>query len=99
MTTANLRRLGVLIASLAVGLFFWNSPALWPLKILVVMIHETGHAVASLLVGGSVDSVSISSNEAGRCLSRLPDTALGAIVVYSPGYVGSALVAGLLLLA
>ena len=75
MSTLNLRRLAVLVVCLAVGLVFWDSPVLWPLKVLVVMIHETGHAVASLLVGGSVDSISVSGNEGGHCLSRLPDSA------------------------
>ncbi|HVE86705.1 MAG TPA: M50 family metallopeptidase [Myxococcales bacterium] len=101
MTTSslNVRRLAILVVCLAVGLLFWDSPLLWPLKILVVMIHESGHAVASLLVGGSVDRISISGNEAGQCLSRLPDSALGATIVYSAGYVGSALVGGVLLLS
>ena len=99
MSSLNVRRLAILVVCLAVGLLFWDSPLLWPLKVLVVMIHETGHAVASLLVGGSVDSISVSGNEGGQCLSRLPDSALGAIVVYSAGYVGSALVGGVLLLS
>jgi len=99
MGTLNLKRLAILVVCLAVGLFLWDTPVLWPLKVLVVMIHESGHAVASLLVGGSVQHISVSGNEAGQCLSTLPDSALGAIVVYSAGYVGSALVGGVLLLA
>lgn len=99
MSTLNLRRLAILVVCVAVGLVLWDSPLLWPLKVLVVMIHETGHAVASLLVGGSVDSISVSGNEAGQCLSRLPDSALGTMVVYSAGYVGSALVGGVLVLS
>src|SRR6476659_2592394 len=99
MTSLNVRRLGILVVCLAVGLLLWDSPVLWPLKILVVMIHETGHAVASLLVGGSVKSITISGNEAGQCLSQLPPSAFGAIVVYSAGYVGCALVGGVLLLS
>lgn len=99
MSTLNVRRLAALVACLAVGLVFWESPLLWPLKILVVMIHETGHALASLLVGGSVDSVSIAGNESGQCLSRLPEGVLGQVVVYSAGYVGSALTGGGLILA
>jgi len=99
MSSLNVRRLAILVVCLAVGLVLWDSPVLWPLKVLVVMIHETGHAVASLLVGGTVDRISVSGNEAGQCLSRLPDSALGAMVVYSAGYVGSALVGGVLLLS
>lgn len=89
----------ILGLGLALGILFWNSPLLWPLKVLVVMIHETGHAVATLLVGGSVDQVVISPNESGHCLSRVPRSTVGQIVVYSAGYVGSALAASVLLLA
>ncbi|HEY8211790.1 MAG TPA: M50 family metallopeptidase [Myxococcaceae bacterium] len=99
MSSLNVRRLGILVVCLAVGLLLWDSPVLWPLKMLVVMIHESGHAVASLLVGGTVDSISVSGNEGGQCLSRLPPSAFGAIVVYSAGYVGSSLVGGVLLLS
>ena len=67
------RRLTALVAALAVGIFFWDSPALWPLKLLVVMMHESGHALGALLVGGSVDHVVLAANEAGACLSRVPD--------------------------
>lgn len=92
-------RLGLFLAFLAVGWAFWTSPALWPLKILVVMIHETGHALAALLVGGSVDKVVLSANESGECLSRLPDGFFAKVLVYSAGYVGSALAGAVLVYA
>ncbi len=93
------RRLIVLAVCLALGIWFWDSPVLWPLKLLVVMMHETGHALATLLVGGSVDRISIASDESGLCLSRVPVGAFNQIVVYSAGYLGSAIAASLLLLA
>src|SRR5262249_40225288 len=37
---------GLLLAALGIGLYFWHAPALRPLKLLVVMMHETGHALA-----------------------------------------------------
>lgn len=93
------RRWLILAVGLALGIVFWDSPLLWPLKLLVVMIHETGHAVATLLVGGSVERVVVSTDESGHCLSRIPRSIFGQIVVYSAGYVGSALAASVLLLA
>ena len=92
-------RLALLIALLALGIHYWNAPLLLPLKLLVVMMHETGHALASLVVGGQVERVVISTDESGSCLSALPPGVLGAIVVYSAGYLGSALAAAGLLLA
>jgi hypothetical protein len=92
-------RLTALALSVAVAWYFWDAPALLPLKLFVVMVHETGHAAATLLVGGRVDRVVLSGDEGGACLSLLPPGTLGQVVVFSAGYVGCALVGGLLLLA
>jgi hypothetical protein len=82
-----------------VGVALWRQPVLWPLKVLVVMMHETGHALATLLVGGHVDRVTIAANESGQCVSALPPGTLRQIVIYSAGYVGSALAGAILLIA
>ncbi len=91
-------RAALLLGLLAAGVFFWDSAVLLPFKLLAVMGHETGHALAALAVGGSVDRVSLSPNESGECLSMIP-TGLGArVAVYSAGYVGSAVISALLLI-
>jgi len=87
----------LLAAFVALGLFFWDAPLLLPVKLLVVMGHESGHALATLLVGGEVKRVVLSADQSGACLSALPPGAWPSIVVYSAGYVGSA-VAGAVLL-
>ncbi|MCI0569304.1 MAG: M50 family metallopeptidase [Myxococcaceae bacterium] len=92
-------RLLALVLFVGLGIAFWDSPLLWPLKLLVVMMHETGHAAAALLVGGSVERVLITSGEAGECLSRLPASFLGQVVVFSAGYLGSTLAGAMLLVA
>lgn len=93
------KRVFAVLACLAVAIYLWDSPVLWPLKLLVVMMHESGHALATLLVGGSVDRISIAGDQSGQCLSLVPTTAFAKIVVYSAGYVGSAIAGGALLLA
>ncbi|MBF5044893.1 M50 family metallopeptidase [Aggregicoccus sp. 17bor-14] len=92
-------RLGALLLCLAVGWYFWDSPLLAPLKLLVVMMHESGHALATLFMGGQVDRVHVALDESGACLSRVPPGFFRAVAVYSAGYVGSAVAGALLLLA
>jgi len=55
----------------------------------VVLMHESGHALATLLVGGSVDRIQISPDQGGVTFSRYPPSLLRAIVISSAGYVGS----------
>ncbi|WNG45715.1 M50 family metallopeptidase [Archangium minus] len=92
-------RVALLLLFLGAGWYFWDSPVLWPLKVLVVMVHESGHALATLLAGGSVDRITLAANDSGACLSRLPSSMMAQVAVYSAGYVGSALAGAFLLLA
>lgn len=91
-------RLLLLVAIVGVSVWAWDFPALLPFKLLAVMGHETGHALASLVTGGSVDSVSLKADESGNCLSRIPDSFFARVLVSSAGYVGSALISVVLLL-
>ena len=78
-----------LLAAAVLGVFFWSSWPLYPFKLLVVLMHESGHALATLLVGGSVDRIQISPDEGGVTFSRYPPSLLCAIVISSAGYLGS----------
>ena len=84
-------------AAAVAGIFFWNTWPLYPFKLLVVLMHESGHAAATLLVGGSVDAIRISPDQGGMTLSRFPPSLLRQVVIASAGYVGSA-VSGCVLL-
>jgi len=88
-------KLAILAALVVAGLWFWNLPWLVPLRLLVVLVHETGHALATLLFGGRVERIVVGADESGQCLSALPVGWLPQIAVYSAGYLGSA-VAGAL---
>jgi hypothetical protein len=57
----------------------------------VVLVHETGHAIATLLLGGRVERIVVGADESGQCLSALPAGWLAQIAVYSAGYIGSAI--------
>src|SRR5438094_3421589 len=76
-------------ASAVLGILFCNSLPLYPFKLLVVLMHESSHALATLLVGGSVDLIRISPDQGGATLSRYVPGMLRQIVISSAGYVGS----------
>lgn len=73
----------------AVLFWFWDSTWMWPLKVLVVLFHELGHAVATWLTGGEVVEIGLAPNQGGHTLSR------GGVrfIVLNAGYLGS-LIAG-----
>jgi len=87
-----------LLAAAVAGVLFWNTWPLYPFKLLVVLMHESGHAAATLLVGGSVEAIRINPYQGGVTLSRFPPSLLREIVITSAGYVGSTISACVLLL-
>ena len=93
----NGRRLVALGACVATAVYFWNAVALEPMKLLVVMMHESSHALASLLVGGHVQRVVIAADQSGYCLSQIPNGFFREVAVYSAGYLGSAIAGSMLL--
>ncbi|ADO70962.1 M50 family metallopeptidase [Stigmatella aurantiaca] len=95
----NAGRVALLLLFLGAGWYFWETAALLPLKLLVVMMHESGHALATLLVGGSVEHITLRIDESGACLSSLPPGIFRKIIVFSGGYLGSAVAGAGLLLA
>jgi Peptidase M50B-like len=86
-----------LALSVALGVFFWHSWFLFPFKLLVVLMHESGHAAAALLAGGVVEKIQVSPDEGGVTWSRFNPTLFHQVLVSSAGYVGST-VSGCLLL-
>jgi hypothetical protein len=77
----------------AVFLLLWNTPALTPLRLAVVFVHEIFHALSALASGGGVHTIEITAGQLGRTAlyGGLP------VLVYSAGYVGTALLGGALL--
>lgn len=92
-------KLAALVVALVLGVAFWDAKALLPLKLLVVMMHESGHAVATWIAGGTVTRLTLAADQSGACLSQLPVSLWRQILVYSSGYLGSAVAGGALLMA
>lgn len=101
---AGVERIGrqeLLVTVTVVGLaclVLWRSPVLLPLRLLVTLVHEAGHALVALLAGASVQSVTINAHEGGLTSFSLSDPGtLRLVAIGSAGYVGTAVVGGLLL--
>ncbi|WP_341368146.1 M50 family metallopeptidase [Yoonia sp. BS5-3] len=73
----------------------WQTPVVVPLKILIVFFHEASHAIATLLTGGEVISVSVSADQGGMVWSR----GGSRFITLTAGYLGSLLIGVGLLVA
>ncbi len=85
--------------SLAASVTPWADLLLYPFRLFTTWVHECGHALATVLVGGHVTSVTIQPDASGLTHSLVPDGRLARGVVASAGYLGAALIGCLLIAA
>ena len=85
----------VILGFTVFSFFFWEHWVIYPLKLLVVMMHETGHALAALLTGGVVEGIEVNSRQGGLTLTK------GGIrlITLSAGYLGSSVIGAITLYA
>ncbi|MCH8979868.1 MAG: M50 family metallopeptidase, partial [Armatimonadetes bacterium] len=81
------------VASLAVWAVPYLRPVLLPLIFYNTHIHELCHALAAVVTGGSVEFIKVNANGSGvtHTLGGSP------FLLATSGYVGSAIVGGLLI--
>lgn len=79
----------VLIEIVLVGLLYllWQTAITYPLRILVVFLHELSHAVATWLTGGRVLEFDVVARGGGHVLSQGGNLFL----IFTAGYLGSLL--------
>ncbi len=85
------RALTIAILGFVIVLVLWNIPqldfVLYPFRLFVTFVHESGHALAALLTGGRVGGMTVFANGSGVTL-----TAGGSRLLILPmGYLGAAL--------
>ncbi len=68
---------------------------LWPIRLFVTMIHESGHAICTVISGGSVKYLQIHANGEGVTWGLTPDWARWLVI--SGGYLGTTIFGALLL--
>jgi hypothetical protein len=72
---------------------------LYPFRLFTTWVHECGHAVVTLLVGGHVNSIAIERNAAGVTSSLIPRSRVAQGLVASAGYLGASIVGCALMIA
>ncbi|HEX8499932.1 MAG TPA: M50 family metallopeptidase, partial [Pyrinomonadaceae bacterium] len=89
-----------LLMATALSVLLWYLPyaefLTYPFRIFVTFIHEGGHALAALLTGNSVRSLSVSADGSGLVYSAGGGT-FSRLLVSSAGYLGAMSFGALLL--
>src|SRR5690349_16238369 len=87
-------------ATLSVVLWFipYAEILTYPFRIFVTFIHEGGHAIAALLTGNSVASLSVATNASGETYTTQGGL-ISQLFISSAGYLGSMAFGALLLVA
>jgi hypothetical protein len=73
----------------------WDTPLVYPLKIFVVLLHETSHAAMAVATGGTIDRIELDPMQGGVCYCPGGN----AFLTLSAGYLGSLLWGGLMFTA
>ena len=85
--------------SLGISLTRLGPLVLYPFKLFTTWVHECGHAVMTLIVGGRVNSIVIEPNTTGITSSLIPQGRIAQGLVASAGYLGASIVGCLLMTA
>ena len=78
-------RVYILVLIMIAIFALWPTPALYPLKLLIVFFHESSHALMTVATGGDVVELVVNSMQGGHVLS------IGGnrFLTLSAGYLGS----------
>jgi hypothetical protein len=91
-----------LLVAAAISVLLWFIPfaevLTYPFRIFVTFIHEGGHALAALLTGHSVESLSVATDASGLTATLGEQGWFSSLLISSSGYLG-AMAFGALLLA
>ena len=105
LLAASLVALGMMFAPFLLGFLFGanaalmmrqvNQIALYPLRLFITFVHESGHAMAALLTGNRVVSLQIMPN--GEGVTMASQNVVSAWIIDSAGYVGTAIFGAIML--
>lgn len=84
----------LLLLATLITIVLWFLPyaeyLVYPVRLFVTFIHEGSHVLASLITGGSVQSLTVSPDESGLVESLVnKDNILQNLIISSAGYLGA----------
>ena len=89
-----------LLVAATISILLWFIPyaeiLAYPFRIFVTFIHEGGHAIAALITGNSVSSLSVATNSSGETYTTQGGL-ISQLLISSAGYIGSMAFGALLL--
>jgi len=89
-----------LLIATTISVLLWFIPfaevLTYPFRIFVTFIHEGGHAIAALLTGNTVESLSVAMNASGETYTTQGGV-ISQFFISSAGYIGSMAFGALLL--
>src|SRR4030095_11837244 len=90
-----------LLIAATISVLLWFIPyaevLTYPFRIFVTFIHEGGHAIAALVTGNSVASLSVATNASGETYTTQGGL-ISQVLISSSGYLGSMAFGALLLI-
>lgn len=75
--------------------YLWDTAAVYPLKVFVVLLHEISHGMIAVATGGTIEKIVLDPNQGGACYCPGGN----AFLTLSAGYLGSLAWGGLLVSA
>ena len=75
----------ILTVIAALAFILWDTIILFPIKLVVVFLHEASHAIAAILSGGEIIKMDVGLNLSGKCEISGGNN----ILIASAGYLGS----------
>lgn len=93
-----IKTLAILLAMFVIAVIFWDTLLIYPIKLFVVILHESSHGLAAVVMGGRILSIEINQRIGGVCYVLIPQTFAAQFVLSSAGYLGSILWGGLILI-
>src|SRR5437773_9736795 len=91
----------LLLTAAVISIVLWFIPfaeiLAYPFRIFVTFIHEGGHAIAALITGNSVSSLSVATNSSGETYTTQGGL-ISQLLISSAGYIGSMAFGALLLI-